>query len=309
VAALLGLAGAGLHACQTRVFDDRGSSSGTDARRGKDRDRAAPSSSAEGGRGGRDASGKGAVVPARTKRSGSNSVHLAMGVPEDNNPADDHLMVKPQYALSYNKELNVANWVSWQLDASWFGDAPRFKGKFMEDPDLPDGFYRVRHEDYVNSGYDRGHMVRSEERTRSPEDNKTTFFLTNILPQYHELNAGPWLRLEEHCQDLATKQKKQLFVMAGGLPPRGKRFETIGKGVYAPDTFFKIVVVLEPRQDAGDVSASTEVIAVLMPNDKSIMNDGWEKYRTSIDEIEKKTGYDFLPAVSEDVQQVIEARR
>ena len=68
---------------------------------------------------------------------------------------------------------------------------------------LPAGWYRVQDHDYAGSGYDRGHMVRSEERTRSPEDNKTTFYLTNVLPQTHELNAGPWLRLEDYCQDLA----------------------------------------------------------------------------------------------------------
>lgn len=237
------------------------------------------------------------------------SIHLAMGVPTDDSPDDEYLMRKPQYALSYNSKRNVANWVSWELNESWFGSAPRLKGKFLEDRELPAEFKRVSHDDYTNSGYDRGHMVRSEERTRSPEDNRTTFFMTNILPQYHDLNAGPWLRLEEHCQKLATREGRELFVMAGGVFPPGKRVtETIGKDVAVPKHFFKIVVVLQPGQTAADVQKSTQVIAVIMPNQTGISDDGWEKYRVSVDEIEKRTGYEFLSAVSPSIQSVIEAR-
>jgi endonuclease G len=232
--------------------------------------------------------------------------HLAMGAPADFDPSDDHLMVKPQYALSYNKDKNVPNWVSYSLSPGHFGDVPRFKGKFLQDDALPAGFYRVKHDDYVGSGYDRGHMVRSEERTRTPEDNKATFLLTNILPQRHDLNAGPWLRLEEHCEDLARKQGRQLYVVAGGVFP--KKPETIGKGVAVPESCFKIVVVLSKGEDARHVGQETRVIAVLMPNKEGILSSDWEGYRTTVDDIERRTGYDFLTRVPAAVQAVIEAR-
>jgi endonuclease G len=215
-------------------------------------------------------------------------------------------MIKPEYALSYNRSRNVANWVAWELDASWFGDAPRHRGKFIADDTLPSGFYRVTHDDYSGSGFDRGHMVRSEERTRSPEDNKATFLLTNILPQRHDLNAGPWLRLEEHCQDLAQKQGRTLYLVAGGI--FDDRPQTIGKGVAVPGSFFKIAVVLDKGQGAGDVGAGARVIAVIMPNATGILDEGWGRYRTTVDEIERRTGYDFLTAVPEGVEREIEAR-
>ncbi|WP_272459741.1 DNA/RNA non-specific endonuclease [Polyangium jinanense] len=302
VVALVGGAGALLHACRAdRWLDDL--TPGTDEGKSRPRPTATvPGAPSAPGPKGSPARGGGKPADA--------SVHLALGVPTDDAPSDDHLMRKAQYALSYNADQNVANWVSWQIDASWFGDAPRHKGKFMTDPELPSGFYRVTHDDYTGSGYDRGHMVRSEERTRSPEDNKITFLMTNILPQYHDLNAGPWLRLEEHCEALGRKQGKQLFVMAGGVLKRGKKAtKTIGKGVAVPDTFFKIVVVLDPREGPADVTESTPVIAVLMPNKEGIQDEGWEKYRTTVDEIEQRTGYDFLTAVDEDVQAEIEAKR
>jgi endonuclease G len=34
----------------------------------------------------------------------------------------------------------------------------------------------------------------------------------------------------------------------------------------------------------------------------------WAAYATSVDEVEKQSGYDFLSSVSVDVQRVIEAR-
>ncbi len=242
------------------------------------------------------------------------SIHLALGIPTDDTPEDDHLLRKPQYALSYNSVRNGPNWVSWELNAGWFGAVPRHKGKFLEDRELPRDFYRTGHDDYTGSGYDRGHMVRSEERTRTPEDNKSTFLMTNILPQYHDLNAGPWLRLEEFCEKLSKRENKELFVMAGGVFPKSKRStkvigKVIGKDVAVPDKFFKIVIILESGQGAADVQASTPVIAVIMPNETGIQDNGWEGYRVTIDEIEKRTGYEFLSAVPEAIQRVIEARK
>ncbi|MGK3965467.1 DNA/RNA non-specific endonuclease [Sorangium sp. So ce118] len=253
---------------------------------------------------------------APTARPPALSPHLELGVPVRTGAraaraeaaADDHLMIKPQYALSYNRSRNVANWVSWRLDAASFGDAPRHRGKFLADSALPDGWYRVQHDDYTNSGFDRGHMVRSEERTRNPDDNKATFLLTNILPQRHDLNAGPWLRLEEACQELAQKERRALFLIAGGLFDERGRPPTIGKDVAVPGAFFKVAVVLEPGQGPEDIGPSTRVIAAVMPNETGILDEGWAQYRTTVDEIERRAGYDVLTAVPEAVQRALEAR-
>jgi endonuclease G, mitochondrial len=303
VVTLLGGAGALFYACESGRLPGPFVPSG-----GEGQPRPRPSATA--GATKKDAGAAPSPGGGKRDKVSARPIHLELGTPEDGDPADDKLLVKPEYALSYDPTRNVANWVSWQLAASWFGDAPRNKGKFLEDASLPAGVYRVKHDDYTGSGFDRGHMVRSEERTRSPEENKATFLMTNILPQTHDLNAGPWLRLEEHCEARARRQGRQLFVVAGGVLPRGKaRGRVIGHDVTVPDTFFKIVVELDPGQGAEDVREATPTIAVLMPNDTGIIGEDWEKYRTSIDEIEKRTGYDFLSAVDEAVQARIEARR
>ena len=237
---------------------------------------------------------------------GTPSIHLALGTPVDADPSDDWLLVKPQYALSYNPIRLGASWVSWELNARYYGGEPRHKGRFIPDESLPAGWYRVRHEDFSRSDYDRGHMVRSEERTRSRRDNTSTFLLTNVLPQRHDLNAGPWLRLEDYCRELAQHGRKEMFVTAG--PIFGPRPDTIGHGVAVPEAFFKIVVVLGREQGPADVSEETRVIAVIMPNVIGVAEERWGQYRTSVVEIEQRTGYRFLGDVHEATREALVRR-
>jgi endonuclease G, mitochondrial len=231
------------------------------------------------------------------------SIHTALGVPVDSDTTDDYLIVRPQYVLSYNKYKNVANWVAWELSSKWFGDTPRHSGSFITDTSLPEGFYRVKHSDYTKSGYDRGHMVMSEERTDNEEDNISTFILTNILPQRPDLNQGVWLNFEKYCNTLCLLDNKELFIYAGGIFRSNKK---IGNGVAVPDSCFKIVVILEKGEGLKDVDINTEVIAVVMPNTNGVRDDQWEDYQTTVRRIEYSTGYDFLNCVPKEIQDVIE---
>ncbi|MDX2128665.1 MAG: DNA/RNA non-specific endonuclease [Chloroherpetonaceae bacterium] len=232
--------------------------------------------------------------------------HLEFGLPKDDSESDDFLIERDQYVLSYNKKRRVANWVSWNLNKHWFGKVERFRGKFMPDPLLPSSFPKVTHDDYTGSGYDRGHLVRSEERTKTEADNLTTFYTTNILPQRHELNGGPWLRLEEYCQKLCIKGDKELYILAGGIFET--KSNTIGRGVAVPISTWKIVVVLEEGEGLSDASESTAIIAVNMPNEGVSKSDKWPSFLTSVDELEKLTGYDFLSELPDDLEAMLEQK-
>ena len=59
--------------------------------------------------------------------------------------------------------------------------------------------------------------------------------------------------------------------------------------------------------DLSRVTNTVRTIAVLMPNSDAD-NADWKTYRTSIDNIENETGYDFLNKVSTSIQDVLEAR-
>lgn len=248
-----------------------------------------------------------ATTPDPTPPAKIQSVHLELGYPLDKDTADDFLIVHPQYVTSFNHLLNVPNWVSWSLSADWFGDVPRYDGRFIVEPLLPTGFYHPDHDDYTNSGYDRGHMVRSEERTKTNEDNKATFYMSNILPQRPDLNRGVWLDFERYCETLCKDSLKQLFIVAGPVFV-GEVHATIGHGIAVPDSCFKIVVVLNKGQTLKNVTTTTQVIAVVMPNSNGVRKDDWTKYRSNVDHIEAMTGYNFLNYVSPEIQTVIEAK-
>ncbi len=63
----------------------------------------------------------------------------------DGSNADNYLMVKPYFALSYNSSKGTPNWVSWRVTASDLGHAPR-KPNFDPDTTLPMGLQPNYHQ-------------------------------------------------------------------------------------------------------------------------------------------------------------------
>jgi len=234
----------------------------------------------------------------------ANNVHLALGIPKDADPSDDHLLDERAYVVSYSPAKRVPNWVAWRLERSNLGHVKR-KNDFRPDPSLPPELYHVSESDYAHSGYDRGHMCPSADREDTAEDNSTTFLFTNMQPQLHELNAGPWERLEQYERQRA-EQGDVLYIVAGGV--FSAPFPTIGQGVAVPAANFKIIVALHAGQKPSEITSATDALAVLMPNERGVGEHAWTEFVTSVDAVEQASGYDFLSAIPEPVQRVIEAR-
>jgi len=231
------------------------------------------------------------------------SVHLRYGNPSgaSNYTYSDYFLEKSQYALSYNSNKGTANWVSWQLNNNWLGSAPR-QNDFREDLSLPSAFYRVDGNDYRGSGYDRGHLVASADRTRSITDNSSTFYMTNMMPQSPGNNQGPWRELEEYSRNL-VRQGKELYIVAGGTGSRG----TIANGnVTVPEYTWKTILILD--RPGATITENTETLAIYMPNLDSVRTKDWRDYLVSIDTIESRTGYDFYALISDSLENTIESR-
>lgn len=239
----------------------------------------------------------------------STSVHTTLGNPSnastDVSMPTNYLMEKPQYVLSYHRDKGTANWVAWHLNASWIGSTPR-QDDFRADNTLPSGWYQVGSTSYSGSGYDRGHMCPSADRTATVADNSSTFLMTNMIPQAPNNNQGPWATMENYLRTLVTAGN-ELYIYSGGYGTQG----TIDAGrVNIPTRTWKIVVVIpEGNNDLSRVTTSTRVIAVDMPNSDSQISrtDDWKLYRVSVDAIEASTGYDFLGKVSTSIQTTIES--
>jgi endonuclease G len=131
--------------------------------------------------------------------------------------------------------------------------------------------------------------------------------MSNIIPQTPDLNRGVWLKLEYECERLCKEENKELFVVAGGIFHSNKTLNDAGK-VVIPDSCFKIIVVLDKGQTLANVTSTTKVIAVVMPNIAGIRTDAYSKYLTTVDRIEASTGYDFLNEISDSVEESIESK-
>ena len=243
--------------------------------------------------------------------------HLAMGNPTNattdvNNPFN-YLLPKSQYVMSYHRDRAIPNWVSWHLDSSWIGSAPR-QNDFRLDDSLPAGFYRVTQFDYSGSGFDRGHHTPSADRTRTIPDNSATFFMTNMMPQAPGNNQGPWERLESFSRTLVG-QNNELYTLMGGVGNGGSGSNggitnTLANGQIAvPSYTWKVILVLpNGDNDVSRVDANTRTIAVIMPNNDNIRPDDWQKYLATVDQVEALTGYDFYSNVPVNIQNIIESR-
>ena len=219
---------------------------------------------------------------------------------------NNYLMQKPQYSLSYNRSRATANWVAWRLDSSWIGTTPR-QDDFRPDLSLPNGWFQVQSSDYNGSGYDRGHMTPSGDRTRSIPDNSATFFMTNIVPQLAANNQGPWEEFESYCRTLA-QAGNEIYIVSGVVGNLG----TIAGGrVVVPQYTWKVALVLpNGANDLQRINKGTRTIAIVVPNFPPLdINAPWRNFRTSVDSVEALTGYNFFSNVPKNTQELIERRR
>ena len=241
--------------------------------------------------------------------------NMAMGNPSNANTnttlPNNYLMVKTQYAMSYNSSKGEPNWVSWHLSTAWKGAAARCDC-FAADNSLPTGFYKAPSTSYSLTGFDRGHLCPSEDRDSTNADNAATFLMTNMIPQSPNLNRVTWVALENYCRTLINAGN-ELYIISGGYGSGGSGSNggvtsTIVSGsITVPARCWKVIVILPTGiNDVARVSNSTRIIAVDMPNTQTVNSLPWSSYRVSVDALETILGYDFLNNIPVSIQTAIE---
>ena len=247
------------------------------------------------------------ILPADVPTTAVYRNHVEFGTPA----TPGLLIVKDEFVSSYSETRGAPSWVSWNINATHFGTAPRCDC-FTADQTLP-ASARIVDFNYRNSGYDRGHMVQSESRTATFQENAATFLMTNIVPQAGENNQGPWVQFENHLNDLARQQGKEIYVVAGGEYSASPATLKNEGRVQVPEWTWKVAVVMDGGEGLDDVHGhgDVQVLAIRMPNDtasaRGIRNNPWQQYATTVDDIEARTGYDLLDALPNVVERIVEA--
>jgi endonuclease G len=214
--------------------------------------------------------------------------HLELPHPKENEVIIHHLA----YTLSYNETHEQANWVAYELTKEETVSHFERTNKFIEDELVKTG--SATNDDYIKSGYDRGHLAPAGDMGWSEQAMKESFYYSNMSPQNPNFNGGIWKKTEELTREWAI-ENNNLFIVTG--PILTSNLPTIGPNkVSIPNYYYKTIL---------DYTQPTfKAIAFLIPNKAS--KEPLEKYVVSIDSIEKLTGYDFYYQLSDSLENQLE---
>ncbi|MCD8319047.1 MAG: DNA/RNA non-specific endonuclease [Paraprevotella sp.] len=227
----------------------------------------------------------------RTKTSETSSGITDVALPEFVKVRTSQVIRHTGYTVSYNAETRIPNWVAWTLTPDRFKEVVSRYNKFLPDPEVADP---VTTDDYKNSGYDRGHMCPAADNKWDEQAMRESFYLTNICPQDHNLNRGDWTELEDACRDW-TMEYGRLYVVAGPVLYKGSHRHIGRSHVTVPEAFYKVVLSLTPPKAIGFIYKNTSG------------NRPLDAYVNSVDEVERITGIDFFPNLSDCLERVVEA--
>ena len=216
----------------------------------------------------------------------------AKGTPEQ-------ILRKTNYTVSFNAKTNIPNWVAWSITADELIERESRSNNFQPDPELP-AELAVTTEDYTGSGYDRGHMCPAADNRYHWRAMDESFYMTNMCPQNHNLNAGVWSTLEQQCRRWA-ETGTTVYVACGPLLKRTNP-QYIGDKhqVRVPEAFFKVVLF-------GLESGSPQAYGFVFENKAG--KKPLTYYARTVDDIEALTGYDFFAPLDDTLEQQIEATK
>ena len=192
--------------------------------------------------------------------------------------AQDVVVLKhTNYTSHYSKSKKYPVMVEWWETKAKIACAtplPR-KDNFKPDPLLPTETDLVN--DYVGSGYDRGHLMPAKSnqcQTQSVQDE--CFYFSNMAAQTHRLNAGDWKSLETLTREIAAREDS-VHIWAGNVG----EIKKVGR-ISVPKQCWKVVYTKK----------TNEWMFFLFENDLS-NPDGINNNKVLREDIEKLTGLKF----------------
>lgn len=203
------------------------------------------------------------------------------------------LVFRTAYSLSYNNETLCPNWVAWNLTADHADGEWTRSNDYREDYNVPAP--RATNEDYKGSSWSRGHMCPAGDCKWDASAMSETFLLSNMCPQNRSLNSGLWNRIEMDCRKWAQIYGS-VYIVCGPLF-YNKEHETIGVNkVVVPEAFFKVILCLK---------GTPKAIGFVVKNNSGTKKK--DQYTNTVDDVERITGYDFFPALPDDIENEVES--
>lgn len=216
-----------------------------------------------------------------------------LAIPISMTPQQEQIIRHTGYTVSYNKELKLPNWVSYELTREETKGKEKRNNRFIADP-LVKGIIATN-ADYARSGYDKGHMAPAADMKWSPQAMKESFYFSNMCPQHPQLNRRGWKNLEEKIRDWAIADSA-IIIICG--PIITKQPKTIGKNkVAVPQQYFKVILspFVRPMRAIGFLFNNRQALEPL------------STYAVTVDSIERLTNMDFFASLPDEIENKIEA--
>ena len=197
------------------------------------------------------------------------------------------------YKLAYSEENEQALWVFYKLWPEMVTGSAKRKDDFREDPLVSTTSATLN--DYVGSGYDRGHLCPAASMSYNETSMSESFFMSNISPQHPSCNRGKWKTLETKVRSWVLSEDT-LYVVSGPIFK-----DNIGvisaNAVTVPGYYYKVIY---------DPTNTKKMIAFIMPNKK--MDNDIDYYAVSVDKVEAETGIDFFPGLDDETENELESK-
>ena len=197
------------------------------------------------------------------------------------------------FAVHFNSSRGIANCAAYELTRGELSGTVERTGEFLQDEGVKGCPLPA---DYAGSGMDRGHLVPAGDLKWSETAMRQSFLLTNVGPMHKALNEGGWAKLEEKVREW-TARDSALLVFTGPVVNEGDTTLASGR-VTVPSAYYKVIMApcVRPRR----------AIAFIYPNGHS--GGRLQKYAVSVDEVERRTGLDFFPTLTQKEQERLESR-
>lgn len=208
------------------------------------------------------------------------------------------------YKSNNLKGWNRQNWkskegVSWN-GKTWYNDP------FLIDPEISDNL-QPSIKEFGSSGFQRGHIVASEDRICSMDVNGQTFYMTNMQPQIGEFNIGIWEKMEEKIRsflayNMSTKLEfanDTMYVCKGGTIDKSEQI--LGytkKNFIVPKYFFAAVMI---KNKSGH-----KAIGFWFEHKDYPSTEKLSAHIVNIAKLEELTGIDFFCNLPDDEERQIE---
>ena len=219
----------------------------------------------------------------------------------------DQLLVQhstKDYGITYSLEWDCTKksqrWTCYQFHKGLPNNNVGRNESWKDDDQIPSKF-QTHTGEYSGTGFSKGHMCMSNDRQSSVEQNKQTFYISNIHPQYQNHNGNLWQTLENTVRGWGFNNtfRDTLYVVKAGTIDGDKVLSPTKTGLLVPKYFYMAVLCYK-----GD---SYKAIAFWTEHTNAkITKANPADYAISVKELEELTGIDFFCNLPDDIEKNVE---